>query len=102
MALKPLMVLHLFKRINNLINEGPGEPDRVVLGIPENVQNAALALRGRQIKDKLPNLSTYDIQAWNNLFILYEYVLYFNYLDNGVEPVLESYDLYPTLPSSRR
>jgi len=98
MALKPIMVLHLFKRINNLINEGPGEPDRVVLGIPENVQNAALALRGRQIKDKLPNLLTYDAQAWNNLFILYEYVLYFNYLDDGVEPVLESYDAYPILP----
>ena len=102
MTLKPLMVVKLFQRMNVLIDK----VDIVIAYlpvIPENVRNAARSLQTIRVNNKLPKLSTIrgdgSIETWNNLFIIYEYLLYHDYLRNiDSDSVLEPYPPYPSLP----
>lgn len=102
MALKPLMVVKLFQRMNKLINK-VDDIDPILPAIPANVSDAARALRAIRIRNKLPKLSTIrgadSVEIWNNLFIIYEYLLYHDYLIAvNSEYVLEPHPPYPSLP----
>lgn len=99
MSLKPKMVLVLFKRMNNYLNAAGGAG----VGVgppPANVINAINNLQPIMVQGKLPNLTTTTLTAaqWNDLFVLYEFVLFNRFEGEEVELVLEPFESYPRLP----
>lgn len=99
MSLKPKMVIVLFKRMNNYLNAAGGAGDGVGPP-PPNVINAINNLQPIMVQGKLPNLTTTTLTPaqWDNLFILYEFVLFNQFRANEPELVLEPFEPYPRLP----
>lgn len=99
MSLRPKMVMVLFKRMNNYLNAAGGAG----VGIgppPANVINAINGLQPIMVQGKLPNLTTATLTnaQWDELFILYEFVLFNRFEANEPELVLEPFEPYPRLP----
>ena len=99
MSLKPKMVLILFKRMNNYLNAAGGAGAGVGPP-PANVINAINNLQPIMVQGKLPNLTTATLTnaQWNDLFVLYEFVLFNRFEGEEAELVLEPFEPYPRLP----
>ena len=82
--------------MNNYLNaagaagDGVGPP-------PPNVINAINNLQPIMVQGKLPNLTTTTLTPaqWDDLFILYEFVLFNQFRANEPELVLEPFEPYP-------
>ena len=99
MSLRPKMVMVLFKRMNNYLNAAGVAGAGVGPPLP-NVINAINILQPILVQGKLPNLTTATLTPaqWDELFILYEFVLFNRFEANEPELVLEPFEPYPRLP----
>ena len=99
MSLRPKMVMVLFKRMNNYLNAAGVAGAGVGPPLP-NVINAINNLQPILVQGKLPNLTTATLTPaqWDELFILYEFVLFNRFEANEPELVLEPFEPYPRLP----
>ena len=116
MSLKPKMVIILFKRMNKLINNfradgAPLLPARIGADLIARLRT--LLISGKLIKlerivatnevvrnypDPVAGIQNTQ-RVWNDIFIIYEYLLYHNYLvQEYPQDVLEPYAPYPKLP----
>jgi len=87
LSLKPKDVITLFARMNNFINTPVGP-----------IQAAATALQSIMVQGKLPRLNTLHDGQMQNVFTLYEYVLYNPFTDERDQHILEPWEPYPELP----
>ena len=85
--------------MNNYLNAA-GAAGAGVGAPPANVINAITNLQPIMVQGKLPNLTTATITnaQWNNLFVLYEFVLFNRFEGGEAELVLEPFEPYPSLP----